>query len=98
MDGPFANPHRGPFRMRLPRHGEYTLRRQTGRPVGYDGFQALYGFLIRSPADVARAVIMIVREYATDFTVLLDTGGPVVLIVVQLPILLNLGELLLLAL
>src|SRR5208337_3384126 len=86
------------FRMRLPRHVEYALWRQTGGPVGDDGFQALYRFLIRSTADVTRAVIVIVREYATDFTVLLDASGPVALILVQLPILLNLGELLLLAL
>src|ERR1022692_3447880 len=90
--------HGRPLRMRLPGNEELARRRQAGGPLSDYGFQPLDGFLIRRSADISRAVIVIVGVHAADFSVLLDACGPVALIAVLLPILLRLGEPLMLVL
>src|SRR5208282_664303 len=81
-----------PFQMRLPFYVRPVLRRQACRPSSHDRFEPLYGLLIRSSADVASAVIMIVSVHTTDFAVLLYTSRPISLITVKVPIELDLGE------
>ena len=88
-----AHLHRRPLGMRgSSLDKNWPSRRQAGRAFRDDRFQALHGFLVRSAADVARAVIVIVGEYATDFAVLLDARGPIVLDTGPGPILIDLGE------
>src|ERR1700730_17311685 len=82
----------GPLGMRLSLRDELTLGWKTGLRFCGDGLQALHRFLVRSSADVARTVIVIVRKYAADFAVLLDACGPIMLIAVQVAFLLHLGE------
>src|ERR1700686_4000670 len=92
VNGAFAYLHRRPSRMRLSLTEELARWRKARRALRDDGFQPLHGFLIRSAADVARAVIVIVREYAADFTIPLDARGPIVLILLLFLILLHLGH------
>ncbi len=92
MDRTIAHLHGGPLGMRLPGEEKFALRRQARRSFHDDGFQPPHRLLVRSPANVARAVIVIVGEYATDFAVLLDARGPIMLISVLVAILLHLGE------
>src|SRR6267378_3909740 len=62
-----AHPYRGPFGMRLPFMKKLPLGRKVGGSLCDNGLQPLDRFLVRSSANVARTVIVIVRKYAADF-------------------------------
>src|ERR1022692_5020931 len=78
--------------MWLPLHEESPLRRKFRGPFRDDGFEPLHRIFVGRPADVARAVVVVVREHAADLAVLHDARGPVVLISFLLPILLDLSQ------
>ena len=75
-----ADLHRRSIVMRLPRERGSIRRRQARRALRHDRFEPLHGVFIRSSADVARAVVVIVGEDAADFAVVFDARRPVALI------------------
>src|SRR5579864_2956603 len=69
----------GPLRMRLPRKIERPYGWKGRHALGNDRFQTLYGFLIRCSSDIARSVIVVIREEAADFPVVFHSRGPIIL-------------------
>src|ERR1017187_1560917 len=78
MHGTIAYLHYG-FGLRLPTGHRSPLRSHTYVTLRDDSFQSLYGFFIRSTANVARTVIVVVREQSADFSVALHACGPITL-------------------
>src|ERR1035438_5612660 len=75
-DRAIADLHRRPF-ITLPAEEECARRWKARCAFSDDGFQPLHRFLIRSAADVARAVIVIIGEYPADFTIPLGGAFPI---------------------
>src|SRR5689334_12316766 len=79
MNGSLSDFYLGPLRMRLPRKIERPYGWKARRALGNNRLQTLYGFLIRCSSDIARSIIVVIREEAADFPVVLHSRFPILL-------------------
>ena len=86
MNRTIAYLHRGPLGMRSAGREEPSLWGQADTTLRDNGFQPFHRFFIWSTADIARAVVVIVREHAADFAVLNDACSPIALISLMIAI------------
>ena len=86
MNRTIAYLHRGPLGMRSAGREEPFLRRQADTTLRDNGFQPFHRFFIRSPANIARAIVVIVREHSASRAVLHDACSPVALISLMIAI------------
>ena len=76
--------------MSHPSQRNVTFGWNAGGPLCDNGLQSLDRILTRCPADIAGAVVMVIRENAADLSVMFDARRPVVLIAVLFLLLLRL--------